>query len=173
MAEVPARVVDLCRDNRVAVRTDARGARGGRDRLVEMHACFYDSLDLDSRRVAGFDADVEQRARLRQQGFDRGAVQVVDVFEVAEHRAGRDARALGDVVGARLVDALVKQRDKRVDHRVAVLLPPEPASVDLACLDAVRGIGYCHRSITGFTTTSMCCGVAPEQSTSVPASTSV
>jgi hypothetical protein len=60
-----------------------------------------------------------------------GAVQVVAVVEVAEHRAGRDAGAVGDDRRSRLEGPFGEQLHECVEHGDTVVLAPQPTPVDV------------------------------------------
>ena len=74
-------------------------------------------------------ASQDRRHRL-QLTTDRGAAEVVEVVEVAEDRARRQAGPGRDGVGAGDQLAAPDELEHRVDDGVAVAVPPPPAAID-------------------------------------------
>src|ERR1700732_3616162 len=96
-AQVRAAVVELRGDRGMPVRAGTRGPCRGGDRFEQCHARLDDAFDLRRRRRVGSDPAVEQRPGLRQLALDGGAAEIVDVVEVPEQRARRQAGAFGDL----------------------------------------------------------------------------
>ncbi len=74
---------------------------------------------------------------------DRGTHEIVEVVEVPEDRAMRDAGALGDLGRARVQVALADHVQQRRDHRRAIAGAAKCASVDRIVHLSYGGSGLC------------------------------
>src|SRR6478735_9800574 len=116
----------------------ASGGRHDRDLVVDPHPLVGERADT-SVEAAGGAGGREELARPADLARHRLGREGVEVVEVAEDGALRDAGPCRDARRARLRLALVEELQQRGDDQLATLLGPEPAPVDRLAVGVAGG----------------------------------
>ena len=138
IAEEPAHPGELSGNERQERSPEPRHCADMTHRVEHRDPLVDERADAGVQRIGGTGGDLGQWEDALCLAGDCGLAEVVDVVEVAEQRARRQAGPLGDLGRTRLEVALAVQREQGVDDRVAVAVPPDAAPVDGVGTVAVR-----------------------------------